>query len=328
MVSALLINTFISFMEFIRCPISGSDQTEDVFSVPDRFEPESGYSWQIQRSKESGLVFLNPRPDKQEIVKYYENEAYDPFVSASSSRSLFQNSYEALRRFISLRSKATKVLAQAKLPERGVYNVLEIGCATGEFLVELQNAAEPSILKCWGVEPSEKAVQFAKETYDLNVLQGELLSVEIPKPMDLILMWHSLEHIHNINDTLQKIHRILKEDGLLCVAMPNLQSLDAQHYCEHWVAYDAPRHLYHFSPITFGKLLKQHGFEIVDMESLPIDSFYNTILSEQLKAKLQEKSISPLTLLKALWIGFEAAVDGFNPSKASSVLYFIRKKSP
>jgi len=314
-------------METIQCPISGSDQVEAFLSVPDRFNPQNGYAWHLQRFKESGLVVLNPRPDQEEIAGYYETENYDPFVSTASKLSLSQRIYESLRRWISLRSKAKSVLARAKFPDRGKYRVLEIGCATGEFMAMLQKVAAPSILRCMGVEPSKSAGDYAKQQYGLNVLHGELLDVDIAEKMDLILMWHSLEHIHRINETLEKIHQILKPNGLLCVAMPNLASSDAHHYREHWVAYDAPRHLYHFSPLTFEKLLKKHGFNIEEMQGLPIDSFYNTLLSEQLKAGMQQKKLSMIGIINAVLLGFNAAVEGVHPGKASSVLYYVRKQT-
>jgi SAM-dependent methyltransferase len=314
-------------METITCPISDSNETRPFLKLKDRFDPDGSQEWELQQSKKSGLVYLNPRPDQEEIHKYYESEAYDPFVSTASKPTLIQSIYENLRRWISLRTKARSVLDRAGFYENSRYRVLEIGCATGEFLVELQKVAKPTILRCMGVEPSELAAKFAGERYGLNVLQGELLSVDIPEKMDLVLMWHSLEHIHRINDTLDKIYDILKPGGLLCVAMPNLKSSDAGFYGSDWVAYDAPRHLYHFSPITFEKLLKRHNFSILDMTALPIDSFYNTVLSEGIRARKSGKTPSPLAYLRALWLGFEAAIEGYHPAKASSVLYFIRKST-
>ncbi len=314
-------------METITCPISGSDETRPFLALKDRFDPEGHEEWLVQQSTKSGLVYLNPRPDQEEIKTYYQSEAYDPFVSTASKPTLTQTIYQSLRRWISLRTKARSVLDRTGFYPSGRYRVLEIGCATGEFLAELQKAAKPAILRCTGVEPSESAAKYARDTYGLNVLQGELLSVDIPENMDLVLMWHSLEHIHRINDTLDMIHDILKPGGLLCVAMPNLESSDARFYGSDWVAYDAPRHLYHFSPITFEKLLKHHRFSVVDMTALPIDSFYNTVLSEGIRAGKSGKSLSPQAYLRALWLGLGAAIEGYHPAKASSVLYFIRKST-
>ncbi|MCK7553827.1 class I SAM-dependent methyltransferase [Chitinophaga sedimenti] len=56
---------------------------------------------------------------------------------------------------------------------------------------------------------------------------------------------------------------MLKPGGALLIAVPNYTSKDAQHYGEHWAAYDVPRHLYHFSPTAMQNMLQAHGVTVV-----------------------------------------------------------------
>ena len=60
-------------------------------------------------------------------------------------------------------------------------------------------------------------------------------------------MWHVLEHVPDVTQEIQIISNLLKENGIAVIAVPNYRSWDAQHYKEHWAAYDVPRHLWHFS---------------------------------------------------------------------------------
>ena len=76
---------------------------------------------------------------------------------------------------------------------------------------------------------------------------------------DAITLWHVLEHVHTLNDTLRQLIRLLRPGGTLLIAVPNVESFDAQHYGPDWAAYDVPRHLYHFSPRTMKLLLKKHN---------------------------------------------------------------------
>ncbi|ACF14424.1 Methyltransferase type 12 [Chloroherpeton thalassium ATCC 35110] len=312
-------------MEEVSCPISHSQEYERLFQVSDRFDLQNGAVWQVKKSKRSGLVLLSPRPSLDEIAAYYESADYDPFVSVESQNSFRQKVYTLLRNLISLRSKANAVLAHSGFQSGGTYRVLEIGCATGEFLLELNKQAERMDLKLFGVEVSEKAARFARDYNGLNVFHGDLLSAPYEESFDLIAMWHSLEHIHQINETLGKIKSLLQPDGVLMVAMPNVESTDAKFYRENWVAFDAPRHLYHFSPRTFGELLKKHHLEVFDMHGLMLDSLYNAFLSESLIAATKGKgAMKFLYFLRAGFIGIKAAIDSVHPGLASSVVYYIR----
>ena len=67
-------------------------------------------------------------------------------------------------------------------------------------------------------------------------------------------MWHVLEHVSNINDTLLQFSRILKKDGSLIIAVPNCNAWDATYYKEFWAAWDVPIHLWHFSKKTIEHL--------------------------------------------------------------------------
>ncbi|CEN43621.1 hypothetical protein CCAN2_1060004 [Capnocytophaga canimorsus] len=41
------------------------------------------------------------------------------------------------------------------------------------------------------------------------------------KSFDVITLWHVLEHIPDLENEIQKINSLLKEDGILIVAVPN-----------------------------------------------------------------------------------------------------------
>ena len=72
---------------------------------------------------------------------------------------------------------------------------------------------------------------------------------------------------------------------MLLIAVPNVESLDAQHYREQWAAYDVPRHLYHFAPKTMAQLLKKHKLVIRQTLPMPLDAYYVSMLSEKHKAE-------------------------------------------
>ena len=96
-----------------------------------------------------------------------------------------------------------------------------------------------------GIEPNSKAKQIA---ISKGVVFEEALENIADNSIDVITMWHVLEHVYHLNDRIETIKRILQKDGTLFVAVPNRNSFDATKYQNLWAAYDLPRHLYHFTP--------------------------------------------------------------------------------
>jgi len=100
----------------------------------------------------------------------------------------------------------------------------------------------------------------------LDVATGAFEDVGYPdRFLDVITMYHVLEHLHNPREALSKAYQLLKSGGLLVVAVPNLDSLQARIFRQRWYHLDAPRHLYHFTPRTLEMLLHEAGFKIVEI---------------------------------------------------------------
>src|SRR5204863_7031109 len=90
----------------------------------------------------------------------------------------------------------------------------------------------------------------------------ELFSLTV-NSFDAITLWHVLEHVHQLHQTMNQLKNLLKENGRLIIAVPNYTSLDAKIYKENWAAYDPPRHLYHFSPQSMKILAEKNGMKIL-----------------------------------------------------------------
>jgi predicted SAM-dependent methyltransferase len=97
----------------------------------------------------------------------------------------------------------------------------------------------------------------------LSVHEGELLEAHFPAEFfDLVLFHHTLEHMPFPLRDLREAHRILKKSGALVVMVPNAASLDARLFGPWWLAWDLPRHLYHFTPKTISALMAKAGFRV------------------------------------------------------------------
>src|SRR6185436_3409994 len=92
-------------------------------------------------------------------------------------------------------------------------------------------------------------------------------------------------------------------------------SLDAKIYKEYWAAYDVPRHLYHFSPLSMKTLMEKNDLNIIRYKPMWYDSFYISLLSSKYKN-------GKANWITAFWNGLRSNLKAMNDvKKCSSVIY-------
>jgi 2-polyprenyl-3-methyl-5-hydroxy-6-metoxy-1,4-benzoquinol methylase len=172
-----------------------------------------------------------------------------------------------------------------------------------------------------GVEVDEKARAFAKAEFGVQVNAPEdFIGRKIQGRFDVITLWHVLEHIHDLHLYMERMKEYLAPGGTLVIALPNCESLDARFYKGYWAGYDVPRHLWHFTPSTLKLLAEKHGFELRKMKRLPLDPFYNAMLSEKYRK-------NRFYMISGWIIGEMAYLESlFCLRKSSSVVYFLTPK--
>jgi 2-polyprenyl-3-methyl-5-hydroxy-6-metoxy-1,4-benzoquinol methylase len=173
------------------------------------------------------------------------------------------------------------------------------------------------VWKVNGIEPDSGARQSAEEINKV-IIKTEILTSFQNERFNIITLWHVLEHVHLLKETVDWLKERLSENGSLIIAVPNHESKDAEIYQAQWAAYDVPRHLYHFSQKSIKQLFEQKGFRL---ETLPMkfDSFYVSMLS----TKYQTGKIN---YLKAFMDGLKSNLNASkNNGNYSSLIYVFKK---
>lgn len=203
-----------------------------------------------------GLVCTNPQPSEKEILSYYIQDYY------GTNNFKFNGLIEKFVRF-KRKVRADRVEKFAK-PGR----VLDIGCGRGIFLSNMRARG----YETYGVELSETAAKYAKRTAKLNVLIGQLEKIKFAdKFFDVIILYHVLEHFSNPSQKLKEVQRILKRGGLLVIAVPNIQSLQAKIFKIFWFHLDIPRHYFHFCLQTLNKMLPSKSWKILKIKRFSLE---------------------------------------------------------
>jgi len=283
-------------MEKIKCIICSSDSNLLYTQVSDRFNEEESFNI-VQCN--CGFVYLNPRPDIKEIESYYNNQHYIPH--RSQNFNFFNIIYRFFQKFI-FYWKYNKINSYIHNPS---INLLDIGPGNGSFLDYLSKKINVNIFIN---EP------FVKLNYpSLNI--GD----NTPVKCEIISMWHSLEHIHNIESIFTLIDNKLTDDGTLIIAVPNIDAYERKFFKSDWIAYDSPRHLYHFSCDTLTHLLNKYNFTIIKKHSMIQDSIFNILGSG--------KSNKFFRLIKSLfYIPITLLYIFLNKNLSSSLLYICKRK--
>jgi 2-polyprenyl-3-methyl-5-hydroxy-6-metoxy-1,4-benzoquinol methylase len=246
------------------CPICGEKKFSKYLETLDYTASREAFT--IEQCDHCSLLITNPRPSKDSIGKYYKSDQY--ISHTGGGNSLMDSVYRAVRN-ITLKNKLRLINKyQSK------FNVLDYGCGTGEFLATCKDAG-------WtvtGVEPSEDAR--TKNRKDLHVVDD--LS-KVTTQVNAITMWHVLEHVHDLNETLARLRSLLTNNGTVFIAVPNHESYDARYYKNSWAGYDVPRHLWHFNKENIKTILTRHNLRLQEILPMKFDAFYVSLLSEGYK---------------------------------------------
>ena len=294
-----------------NCPSCQSIQFENWIDCQDFTYSQEVFS--IVECKSCGLRFTNPRPTEKAIGPYYNNPRY--VSHTDTSEGFLFTIYQWVKTFtLGRKAKMISALAQSK-------TILDFGAGTGDFA----NAICKAGYTTFAFEPNDSArLRIAEKYPDIKLLTE--LSECKPNSTGIITTWHVMEHVHQLEKTLQTFHSILESNGTLVIAVPNSASFDAKYYNRFWAAYDVPRHLYHFQPNTIESLLNKHGFILTQIKPMWFDSYYVSLLSESYKTPNPNIFQKALGMSTAFLIGLISNLKTLRDTKhCSSVVYMFKK---
>lgn len=152
-----------------------------------------------------------------------------------------------------------KVRAQRTLNSKSL--VMEIGSNDGYLL---QHYKGVNVL---GIDPSVRAAKNAEWLGVETRVEFFTASLAATLPRaDVIHANNVLAHVPNLNDFVSGLAIALKEDGTIIIEVPYLCDLIDK------TSFDTiyHEHVYYFSVVSLGLLLKRHGLHVNDVEYLPV----------------------------------------------------------
>jgi len=259
-----------------RCELCRGTEFSPFLKGRDRLHG-IGSEFQLVRCLGCGLVFVNPRPDREEIKGFYP-PGYGPHEESGGPShrhrlsplrrriySVFYNyPHGNQRNGILLKMLLLPLkwaVARNTIAFQGEGKILDIGAGSGSFLASMKALGwDP-----YGVDINPEAIERARGL-GVKMFLGEVQNASFPERFfDVITLRAVLEHVHQPVETLQTVHKILKDQGMVYIVVPNLASLNFWLFGRFWYALEAPRHLYTYSPNVMRRLARKAGFEVLSM---------------------------------------------------------------
>ena len=261
----------------VPCPVCDSSSYNILFQAGD-YEYKLPGEFFICCCDNCGLIYQNPRPEFSEVLRYY-TEKYEPFLI--SEKEVGSVVMRKLRQRFLVLPRIKKYLKLFENIDRKI-DVLDVGCASGDLLVQLQ---QENKFNCQGVEPVEYAAELAKKR-GLNVHCCTLEELQTKEgSFDLIIMNHVLEHLPNPLAVVEKAFLLLRKGGVLSGEIPCSDSWERILFGRYWGMYHLPRHLTFFSKKLTVRFFDRVGFEKVIIKLQPVPSAWQASVRNYLHDK-------------------------------------------
>jgi SAM-dependent methyltransferase len=238
--------------EEIACPLCGAGDEEVLLTARSDLEP---IDCRLVRCKACGLAYLNPRPDRHSIGRFYPDD-YEPYQAPRPDRD---------GRGPRWRKHAPSRDSMTAIPFHGEGRLLDFGCGSGWYAHRMRRRG----WRVTGMDFNPYAASQVEQQFGIPVLVGSLPHAEVaPESFDVITMGSVLEHVHYPRQVIEAATEALRPEGLLVVVVPNLDSWGFRYFGRHWFPLELPRHLLHFTPASLRRLVVNCGLEVLDLRML------------------------------------------------------------
>ncbi len=242
----------------IKCVICNSNNfTQKAASVRDSKKHE------ILKCEKCFHLQLFPIPTKKELQKYNDEFLQDKNIKYFGTISEYRKkSFDDTERRVKFLEKY--VTKKSK--------ILEIGSGHGFFL----EAMEKKGYNISGIEISKEKKQILRKVTNAKI-QDINIGDEIPniEKVNMIIMFHVLEHIDEPIKFLINLKKLLKKNGILIIEVPNSNDFLLQHNTayEKWNWQLA--HISYFNPKTLKQSLKTAKYKKIKIQGIQRYSLEN-----------------------------------------------------
>ena len=290
--------------QYFQCDNCTCFQIEDIPQNMDKYYPVNYYS--LKQETEKPLKFNYFKQLQYDYLSGYKKSVLGAIASFKynpKTYSWFKN--------MGLKNKDVKIL--------------DVGCGNGKLLKQLFQVGFTNLT---GIDPYlEKDI-----IYNAHLKTLKTSIFEIEGQFDIIMMHHSLEHMANQFEVLNRIYQLLNAEGKLLIRIPIMSEPLFLKYGTNMVFLDPPRHFFIHTIKSITTLFNRLGFvvkkTIYDAEVLDVitsEEYMKGISMKDSQSYSANKNKSVFS--KKEIIGFKKYIHKLNAQgQSSSVALYIEKK--
>jgi 2-polyprenyl-3-methyl-5-hydroxy-6-metoxy-1,4-benzoquinol methylase len=220
-----------------------SNKTYSARRLPDKIH------YRILKCERCSLVFSSPVFPAEKLSKFY--------------RESLCNYKDQIPYLI---KTYFKIVEQIKKDLPGNPKVLEVGCGNGFFLKALVDLNFTK--NVFGIEPSSRMILETDLTLRSKIKVNIFKSDLFPKnSFDLILCFHTLDHMFDPKEFVQGAYSMLKKNGYIIVVVHDTEGLSVKLFGERSAIFDI-EHIYLFNKKTLRKIFTLRNFKIIKVFNL------------------------------------------------------------
>lgn len=246
----------VEIEDLADCEVCGSPFHSELYlSTASTHESEKfncssehhGSHGRIVKCLQCGIVYTNPRLPEDKMLALYADVDDDIYLENIDAREVtFSYNLKKILPFVSSRGK-----------------LLEVGSYYGVAL----SVAKEYGYDVYGVEPSSKARQMAKEKFGVNTLAPTLAELEgYESEFDIVTSWDVLEHMVHPMKELALVSDKLQEGGVFAFSTLDFGNWYPKLLGEKW-PWMMDMHIYYFDQKDIKYMLQKSGMELVHTES-------------------------------------------------------------
>jgi ubiquinone/menaquinone biosynthesis C-methylase UbiE len=244
----------------VKCPVCGSLNYKTIFedSLGDNL-PSFDYAFTPSHNQTYMIVKCLSCTHGFSIVprnNFWKN------YQITNDKDYLKRQNERLMTAQKVHNLLKKVSASGKL--------LDVGCATGDFLSVAQNDHDVE-----GLELSEWSASIARER-GFKIHTCRLDELRSDSHYDVITLWGVIEHFESPRKEIQNISRLLKPGGIVCLWTGDFESWTARLLGKRWW-YIQGQHIQFFSKKSLCQLFSDFNFDTLSIVRYPFTTDFRSL---------------------------------------------------